>query len=113
MNVISKIIKILALVFVIILLFNSTIYAFGVNDFKGTPVNNIELNTVGNKVITVISTIGSIVSVIVLIIIGIKYMIGSIEEKAEYKKTLMPYIIGASLVFAASAIAGIIYSMVT
>ena len=37
-------------------------------------------------------------------------MLGSLEEKAEYKKTMMPYIIGAVLVFAASAIAGIIYS---
>ena len=44
-----------------------------------------------------------------LVVIGIKYMMGSAEEKAEYKKTLMPYIIGAALVFAASAIAGIIY----
>ena len=36
-------------------------------------------------------------------------MMGSAEEKAEYKKTLMPYVIGAALVFAASAIAGIIF----
>ena len=49
-------------------------------------------------------------SVIVLIILGLKYMMGSVEEKAAYKKTLLPYVIGAALVFAASAIAGIIYS---
>lgn len=36
-------------------------------------------------------------------------MTGSVEERAEYKKTLMPYIIGAALVFAASTIAGAIY----
>ena len=40
----------------------------------------------------------------------IKYMMGSAEEKAEYKKTLMPYVIGAGLVFAASSIAQIVYS---
>ena len=33
---------------------------------------------------------------------------GSAEEKAEYKKTMIPYIIGAILVFAASAIASIV-----
>ena len=39
-------------------------------------------------------------------------MLGSVEEKAEYKKTLMPYIIGATFVFAASAIAGTIYNAI-
>ena len=34
-----------------------------------------------------------------------------VERKAEYKKTLMPYVIGAVFVFAASSIAGIIYNM--
>ena len=38
-------------------------------------------------------------------------MIGSVEEKAEYKKTLMPFLIGALFVFAASTIASIIYNI--
>ena len=59
--------------------------------------------------VTIVSTIGSSVSVIVLVVLGIKYMMGSAEEKAEYKRTLLPYVIGAGLVFAASAIAGIIF----
>ena len=76
----------------------------GSSDTDTTGIQNI-----GNQIVTIISTIGSIVSVIVLVVLGIKYMMGSAEEKAEYKKTLMPYIIGAGLVFAASAIAGIIF----
>lgn len=69
------------------------------------------INDLGNQVITVVSTIGSVVSVIVLVILGLKYMMGSAEEKAEYKKTLLPYVIGAALVFAASTIAGIVFSI--
>ena len=34
----------------------------------------------------------------------------SAEEKAEYKKTLLPYIIGAAFVFAASSIATMVYN---
>ena len=68
------------------------------------------INTIGNQIITIISTVGAIASVIVLVVLGIKYMMGSAEEKAEYKKTLLPYVIGACLVFAASAIAGIVFS---
>ena len=56
----------------------------------------------------IITTVGIVVSVVVLVVLGIKYMIGSAEEKAEYKKTMIPYIIGAILVFAASAIASIV-----
>ena len=69
------------------------------------------LNNIGNQIITVVSTIGSIGAVIVLVVLGIKYMIGSTEEKAEYKKTLMPYVIGAALIFAASTLSGIIFNV--
>ena len=36
-------------------------------------------------------------------------MMGSAEEKAEYKKTFIPYLIGAILVFAASNLASMIF----
>ena len=67
----------------------------------------------GNTAITIISTVGSIASVIVLVVLGLKYMMGSAEEKAEYKRTLMPYVIGAVMVFAASVIAGVIFGFTT
>lgn len=68
------------------------------------------IDKLGNQVIRIVSTVGTIFSVIVLVVLGIKYMMGSAEEKAEYKKTLLPYIIGAALVFAASGIATIIFN---
>ena len=37
-------------------------------------------------------------------------MMGSAEEKAEYKKVMIPYLIGAVLIFAAPYIAGAIYT---
>ena len=71
--------------------------------------NTTGIQNLGNQIISIISVIGSIVSVIVLIVLGLKYMMGSAEEKAEYKKTLMPYLIGAVLIFAASVIAGAVF----
>ena len=44
-----------------------------------------------------------------LTVIGIKYLMGSAEEKADYKKSLMPYVVGAALVFTASVFAQAIY----
>ena len=66
-----------------------------------------------NKIIGAFQAIGSMVSVLALVIIGIKYMMGSVEEKAEYKKTMIYYIIGAILVFAISNISALLYDFAT
>ena len=66
-----------------------------------------------NRLIGVIQVIGSLISVIALILIGIKYIIGSVEERAEYKKTLKAYLIGAVMVFAISNSLAIIQNIVT
>jgi len=64
-------------------------------------------------IVTIVQVAGSIISVICLIVLGIKYMTGSVEQKAQYKKTLLPYVIGAGLLFATTNILGIIYSLAT
>lgn len=64
----------------------------------------------GGKLMGILSTIGIVVAVIILMVLGIKYMMGSAEEKAEYKKTMIPYIIGAILIFGASTIANMVYN---
>ena len=66
---------------------------------------------IGNRIIGIIRFVGSFASVIVLIVIGIKYMTGSLEERAEYKKTMLPYVIGAVLVFGITNILGIVDSI--
>lgn len=102
------------LVVIIIIILNSTIiYGFSAGDMTGTDLPSgvqSSIDNFGQGIISIITTIGSICSVVVLIVIGIKYMMGSAEEKAEYKKTLLPYIIGAALVFAASTIASVIFN---
>lgn len=66
-----------------------------------------------NKIIGAFQAIGSVVSVLVLVVIGIKYMLGSVEEKAEFKNTMIYYIVGAILVFAISNISVMIYDFAT
>ena len=67
-------------------------------------------DNIGGKVIGGVQAIGSIAAVAVLVVLGLKYMMGSTEEKAEYKKTMIPYIVGAILIFAASNIAGMVFN---
>lgn len=101
-------------IFFIVILVMTLNFSFGesmsINNLTGTTKNDIgDVQTIGNKIITIVSTIGSILSVIVIIVLGMKYMLGSVEERAEYKKSFMPYFIGAMIIFAASTLAGIIY----
>lgn len=106
---------IIILIFSIICIFLYTITSnattiINPDDYK--PSSNpggSELTTKANLILGVIQVVGSIVSVIVLVVIGIKYVIGSAQEKAEYKKTMIPYLIGAVLLFAASNIVQVIY----
>ena len=83
--------------------------AFTIGSLTGNTTGTVEVQTAGNKVVQIVSTVGSILSVIVIIVLGIKYMIGSVEERADYKKTMLPYLIGAVFIFAASNIANIVY----
>lgn len=116
----SKIIVFILIAMMIVSIGTTTVFAEAImggtdpSTLKGQAVagtNNI--TKLGNQLITIISTVGSVAAVIVLIVLGLKYMMGSAEEKAEYKKTLMPYVIGAALVFAASTIAGVLYSFLS
>ena len=102
-----KIITFLAVIFILCIF--QTTYGFNVTDLSGKKISNGDALDLGNKIITTLSVVGSVVSVVVLIVIGIKYLLGSVGEKAEYKKTLLPYLIGAVLVFTASVVAKAIY----
>ena len=69
------------------------------------------LKIIGNTIIGAIRTVGSFLSIAVLIVLGIKYMAGSIEEKAQYKEAFMPYIIGAAFVFGITNILALIINL--
>lgn len=71
-----------------------------------------KINEMAGNLLGVLQVIGSIISIIVLIILGIKYMIGSASEKAEYKKTMIPYLIGAVIIFSGTNLPKLIYIVV-
>ena len=71
-----------------------------------------EVKTKAGQIVGVIQVVGTITSFGMMIFIGIKYILGSANEKAEYKKTMIPYIVGAVLIFGFSNITQIIYKWV-
>ena len=79
------------------------------NQYKGTGEDAPQFIEKVNTIVSVLEAVGVILSVIILIVIGIKYMLGSVEQRADYKKTMIPYLIGAFMIFTVSLIPQIIF----
>ncbi len=80
---------------------------------KGSAtVNTGKIQNFGNSIISVIQVVGVVVAVVILLVLGIKYMMGSAEEKADYKKSMIPYLVGAILIFASTTIVKMVYELI-
>lgn len=66
-----------------------------------------------NNVIGIIQFVGSGIAIIVVSILGIRYLLASPNEKAEVKKMAMPIIIGCILLFGAVNLVGAIIEFST
>ena len=71
------------------------------------------LSSTIKNVIGVVQVICYSAAVIMLILIGVKFITASPEGKAEIKKAAIQYVIGAIIVFAAGTLLGIIAIMST
>ena len=80
--------------------------------YKGTQTNSPLFQSKLKVIFTALRIVGTTLSVIILIVIGIKYMLGSAEEKADYKKSLIPYLLGTFFIFATTALPQLIYEIV-
>ena len=99
----KKAMKIVYILLCVMIALSPILLATTIGGVTVTP--NTTDNTVtnwGDRITGIIKIVGIFVAVGALMAIGIKYMMGSAEEKAEYKKVMIPYIIGAVLLLAAS-----------
>ncbi len=124
-----KIITTLLLVIMLVMSFSNIAFASGsgastagdiggvidkINDSANDKINaDSGVASLGGQIVGIIQVVGIVVAVVILLVLGIKYMTGSAQEKAEYKKTMIPYIIGAILIFAASTIVNVIFNLAT
>ena len=102
------------LVILLFLVFILGTYSFARINTTNVEISNIYINDViepGNKILEIAKTIGIVCSVIGLMIIGFRYMMGSIEEKAEYKKTLPYYLLGMVLIAGVVPLADWVYKV--
>ena len=84
-----------------------------IGDIDGAKAGDTtKVTNIGGKIINIIQVVGIVVAIAVVLIIGIKYMTGSVEQKAEYKKVMIPYIIGAVLLVAGTSIVKVIFNTI-
>lgn len=117
----KKQVKIISTILIVLMLVASlSTIVFAAPDLSGkideigqgnNAANTDKVVGLGKTIVTIMQTVGIVVAVVVLLILGIKYMMGSAEEKAEYKKTMIPYVVGAVLLFAATTIVNVVYQL--
>lgn len=115
----SNIFKILVLLVLIIMVTSTFSFAEdklglgNLDDYgKIDTSNGSKIAEKAGVILGYIQLIGMVLSIIVLIILGIKYMVGSVEQKAYFKESLKPYIIGVVILFAATSLPKFIYEIV-
>lgn len=86
------------------------IVTYAPDDLTESDVNSAF--NLGRIIITGLTTVGIILSVMMMIVLGIRYMIGSTEQRAEYKKTLLPMFLGCIFICLSATIVAVIYNMV-
>lgn len=71
---------------------------------QNNPLDITGVQNVTDVLYNILLAVGIIVAVIVGLLIGIKYMTGSVVQKSETKQLLLPYIVGCVVIFGAFGI---------
>lgn len=116
----NKTVKILSILLIAVMLLSVTSVVFGTTGeiepstikAKYENQNTSDLTNSAGKILGWIRNIAAVAAVIIIAVLGIKFMIGSTEEKAEYKKSFIPLIVGIIVVLSASSLASWIFSIV-
>lgn len=92
--------KIISIISIITLVFSlSAVYAVDPNDISATSIS--ALDSASGAIIGALQVVATVVAIAMLLFVGIKFMMAAPGEKANLKGALIPYIVGAILIFAA------------
>lgn len=71
---------------------------------KSSDIDQDQLKKSSNMLYNIFLGAGIIIAVLVGMVLGIKYMVSSVEEKAELKEALIAYVVGCVVIFGAFGI---------
>lgn len=67
-------------------------------------IQDSQIKTVSDQIYNILLAIGTVIAVIIGAILGIQFMVGSMDEKAKVKESLIPFVIGCVIIFGAFGI---------
>lgn len=118
-KILIRVLVIILVTFCIFSILTSKTYATSISDIfskaddfinKGQSSSGVQtisessIKEMSNLLYNTLLIIGVVLAVIIGIFIGIKFMTGSVEEKAKTKETLIAYVAGCIVVFGAFTI---------
>lgn len=109
----KKVFLILIITFLLVNIFSEVFATINPSDYEPGKITEEDTSYIFAKtsmILGAIRNISIVVSVITLMVIGFKYIIGSAEEKANYKQTMGPYIIGCIMAVAGTSLVSFIYN---
>ena len=110
----KKSIKILSVLMMAIMMVMTVTPVFASNQIRPDPPENTgNILILAGRILGFLQWIALIGGTIIIAILGIKYMMGSLEERADYKKSFIPLIVGIIVVMGAVTIANLIVNTFT
>lgn len=110
----KKSIKILSVLMMSIMMIMTVTPVFASNQITPIPPTNTQgILDIAGKILGFLRWIALIGGTILIAILGIKYMMGSLEEKAQYQKSFVPLVVGVIVVMGAVTIANLIVNTFT
>ena len=110
----KKIVKIVGIMIMLVMILSNCIYAAQADLITGmnpdtTPwgtdsANRGIIGNVFSMALGVVQTIGMVVMVVSIVILGIRYMVSSVADKATIKQQIMPAVIGGVIMISAAGI---------
>ena len=104
---VTKIITILLIIATILGAVNM-VFAVDIPDGSDPGIKGTGLDTTTSNIIGIVQFVCYAAAVILLVILGVKWIMAAPEAKADIKKSAVIYVVGAALVFAAGAILHVI-----
>ena len=116
MKKLTKILTVVLLVAMIVMTVSNVFAASSILDdiekaANDATVDTSKISSMAGTLIAYLRNAAVIIGVVIIIILGIKYMTGSVEEKAGYQKSFVPLIVGIIVVVAATSIASFLFGL--
>lgn len=106
-TVVAVLLTVLTILMMVAPVFATSVGGVTIDPSTG-KASSSKVATTGRTILGYIQVVGTLIAVGVLMFLGIKYMTASASEKADIKKSIIPYIIGAIILLAAVNILPII-----